>query len=297
MTLLRKGRGKATKSLELISAAYEILDEIQPATVRAVCYRLFVAGLIPSMAKSVTNGVGQQLVWAREQGLIPWDWIVDETREAERPSAWENAEEFLRVVQRSYRRDLWADQPEWIEVWAEKGTLRGTLWPVLDEYGITFRVMHGHASATVVRSAANETFVSGRRLTVLYVGDHDPSGLHMSEVDLPDRLDRYGGSVELVRVAILSEDMAELPTFLAKDSDTRSDWYVNRHGPVCCELDAMRPDVLRARIEDEIRARMDIDAWTHALSVEAVEQESMRSFLAGWKGISGQAWKYDGGAA
>jgi hypothetical protein len=36
------GRGKARRSLELIEASIEILEAIQPATVRAVCYRLFI---------------------------------------------------------------------------------------------------------------------------------------------------------------------------------------------------------------------------------------------------------------
>ena len=73
------GRGKSEKSLELISIAREILEEIQPATVRAVCYRLFVAGVIDSMEKKNTSRVSVQLTWAREQGIIPWAWIVDET--------------------------------------------------------------------------------------------------------------------------------------------------------------------------------------------------------------------------
>jgi len=79
-----RGRGKSQASLALINVAKIILEEIQPATVRAVCYRLFILKLIPSMAKNNTNKVCGQLVWAREQGLIPWHWLVDETREAER---------------------------------------------------------------------------------------------------------------------------------------------------------------------------------------------------------------------
>jgi hypothetical protein len=31
----------------------------------------------------------------------------------------------------------------------------------------------------------------GKDFVALYVGDWDPSGLHMSEVDLPERLQRY----------------------------------------------------------------------------------------------------------
>ena len=52
-----RGRGKSQRSMELIEAAKRILAEIQPATVRAVCYRLFVAGLIDSMEKRNTSRV------------------------------------------------------------------------------------------------------------------------------------------------------------------------------------------------------------------------------------------------
>ena len=85
------GRGKSQRSLDLIDAAVRILEEIQPASIRAVCYRLFVEGYIDSMAKNNTNAVSRQLVWAREQGLLPWDYVVDETREAERVSTWKKS--------------------------------------------------------------------------------------------------------------------------------------------------------------------------------------------------------------
>ena len=83
------GRGKSLRSVRLILAAQEILQEIQPATVRAVSYQLFVRRLITSMAKTETNRVSIQLKDAREAGVIPWAWIVDETREPERVRAWD----------------------------------------------------------------------------------------------------------------------------------------------------------------------------------------------------------------
>ena len=78
--------------------------------------------------------------------------------------------------------------PDWVEVWSEKGTIRGTLAPVLQGYGVTFRVMHGYGSATAINQVATESREAGKTLIVFYVGDWDPSGLHMSEVDLERRL-------------------------------------------------------------------------------------------------------------
>jgi hypothetical protein len=78
------GRGMHQATLDLVDQARRVLEENQPATVRAVCYRLFVAGAIDSMEKKNTQKVGRALVYARENDLIPWEWIVDETRSVER---------------------------------------------------------------------------------------------------------------------------------------------------------------------------------------------------------------------
>ncbi len=70
------------------------------------------------MTKGETNRVSTQLTWAREQGVIPWGWIVDETREAERVNAWDDPADYVESVKRSYRRNRWTDQPEWLEIWS-----------------------------------------------------------------------------------------------------------------------------------------------------------------------------------
>lgn len=287
MTALRRTRGKAAKSLRLIAASIEILAEIQPASVRAVCYQLFIKALLADMGKSCTSGVSKQLVYARENGIIPWSWIVDETREAERVPQWDDPERFALVVQRSYRRDRWAQQPQRIEVWSEKGTVRGTLAPVLDKYGITFRVMHGYSSATVVNQVAEETRDSENPLLVLYAGDWDCSGLHMSEKDLPKRLSRYGGSVEIQRVALNQDDVAnrDLPSFdaITKRKDPRYKWFVNRYGSKCWELDALSPVTLRERIAGHIRSNIDIEYWARCEVIEKAEKESLVDIMGVWK--------------
>ena len=291
-----RGRGKSQKSIRLINAAIRILEEIQPASIRAVCYRLFIDGLIPSMEKTNTNKVSTQLVWAREQGLLPWTWIVDETREAERVNTWDNPQQLIDAAVRQYRKNYWSTQPEWVEVWSEKGTIRGTLKPVLDEYGVTFRVMHGYGSATSLHDIAEESMVGEKLLTVLYVGDWDPSGMHMSEVDLPRRIELYRGIADINRVALNESDVKTrgLPSFKvgSKAKDPRYQWYVERYGHRCWELDALSPVVLRERVGEQIQRLLDVEAWNHAIDIEAAECESMASILSKWPGISMPATRY-----
>ncbi len=145
------GRGKAAATLRLIEAAKEILREIQPASVRAVCYQCFIRGLIPSMEKGQTNRVGSLLTSAREEGEILCEHIVQEGRAIEKIHTWADPASFARAVQHSYRRNKWAGQPKRIIVVSEKGTVRGTLEPVLDEFEVDFLPVGGYASATRVK--------------------------------------------------------------------------------------------------------------------------------------------------
>jgi hypothetical protein len=277
------GRGKHQSSLELIQASYDILEEIEPATVRAVCYRLFTAGIIPDMSERSTGKVSRQLTWARENDELPWEWIVDETRTPERVSSWADPKSYIRAVKRSYRKDLWRDQDNKVEVWSEKGTVRGTLGPILEEYGVTFRVQHGFASATSLHDAAEDSM--DESFTVLYVGDHDPSGMYMSEMDIPDRLERYEADIAIERVALLTSDTVSLPHFdlSSKRGDRRHDWYREWYGDRCWELDAMNPVDLRARVENEIRNRIDWEAWELAQKAEKAEIASIDDILGKWQ--------------
>ena len=59
--IVRRGRGMAQKSLDLIEAMYVAAEAAQPITGRGIGYKLFTAGLIPSMATSEMQRVYQPL--------------------------------------------------------------------------------------------------------------------------------------------------------------------------------------------------------------------------------------------
>ena len=97
----------ARRSLDLIEAMHDIAKAAQPITGRGVGYKLLVQSLIASMARPEMQRVYRLLKEAREQGRIPWHWIVDETREFERVSTWDDPADYARSVAQSYRRDFW----------------------------------------------------------------------------------------------------------------------------------------------------------------------------------------------
>jgi hypothetical protein len=282
-TSLKKGRGMAQRSLDLIEAMRTEAKAAKPITGRGIGYKLFSAGLIPSMERAEMQRVYRLLKEAREQGIIPWAWIVDETRELERVSTWSNPAEYARCVARSYRRDFWDQQPVRVMVVSEKGTVRGLLKPVLEDFAVGFQVMHGFSSATIVHDISQDD--DGRPLIILYVGDFDPSGMFMSEVDLPNRFSKYDGDhVTLRRIALTREHVNGLLSFPATDKrkDPRYEWFVKNYGKRCWELDAMDPNDLRACVKREIKKQIEPIAWRRCETVNQAEQVSLKTVIAKW---------------
>ena len=282
-TGIKKGRGMAQRSLDLIDAMYAEAKAAEPITGRGVGYKLFTAGLIPSMSTNEMQRVYRLLKQAREQDIIPWEWIVDETRSLERTATWDDPAAYARCVARSYRRDFWNQQPHRIQVWSEKGTVRGVLAPVLDHLAVGFLPVHGFSSATAAHDIAEDD--DGRDLIVLYVGDYDPSGMFMSEEDLPARFTKYDGDhVKLRRIALTVEQLRGLPSFPAADKkkDPRHRWFVANYGDRCWELDAMDPNDLRDCVENAIRELIEPVAWSRCEVINRAEQESLKTIIAKW---------------
>jgi hypothetical protein len=179
-----------------------------------------------------------------------------------------------------------------LQVWSEKATVGGLPAPVLHEYGVGWCYVHGYGSATRVAETAEESLRDTRQVVILYVGDWDRSGMHISKVDLPERLLRYGRRVTLQRIALTAGDVAHatLPSFSAKRSNPRYQWFVQRYSARSQELDAMNPNDLRKRVEAVIREYMHWGAWERCSLAEAARQDAIRT-VVGNMIISGLASK------
>jgi hypothetical protein len=280
---LKKVRGRSKSTLTLIEAMKKIAEDTHPITGRGIGYKLFAAGLIGGMNEM--NVVYRALKIAREEGTIPWEWVIDETRELELISTWQNPSQCADGF--FYRRDLWQTQPKTVEVWSEKGTVRGVLWPVLSRLGVGFRVMHGFSSATSVWGVSNQGN-DDRPLIALYIGDWDPSGMCMSEIDLPKRIKEYDGDhITLKRIALTDEQTGPLPSFSAdsKTRDTRYKWFKKTYGDRCWELDAMDPRDLRRIVETEITALIDRELWEQQEAHQKREKKSIEVMLRWWANV------------
>ena len=193
----------AQRSLDLIEAMRDIAEAAQPITGRGVGYKLFTAGLIPSMARNEMQRVYRLLQGGARAGhhSVGVDRRRDpRVRAGRRPGTIPSntpaaSPDPIAATSGTSSRIR-------VEVWSEKGTVRGVLAAGARSATPSASVsMHGFSSATAVHDIAEDD--DGRDLIVLYVGDFDPSGMFMSEEDLPARLAKYDGDhVTLKRIAL-----------------------------------------------------------------------------------------------
>jgi hypothetical protein len=274
------------QTTQLIRAALTILKEQQPMTIRQLFYALVVRELLQNVQADYKR-VSRFMTISRLDGRCPWEWIVDRSRPVYAPNVWRDPAGYAQAVQRSYRKDYWAMQPEYCEVWVEKDAVIGSISDLCYELGVTVRPYRGFNSTTKTHEAGEWLSGIAKPITIFYCGDHDASG-RCIDTEGPKRVMKYGKvKFRLKRLAIHKSDIRKfnLPPQRVKDTDSRAPAFREKYGNDTVELDALAPVELRRRIRSAVEALMDRVAWDRAVAVEAVELQSIRETVALWPGM------------
>lgn len=275
--------GRHARTEAVLEAAVSVLGEHHPMTVRQAYYQL-VSRQVLENNRSQYQALSRLLVDARREGVVPWEWLEDRTRRPRSVSMWDGLEEFAETARRAYRRNVWASQPQYLEVWLEKDALSGIFEVVLREYGVTLNVGRGYDGWDSIHKAAGR-FQGLEVATILYFGDFDPSGEDMVR-SLRERLGELGAEPEVIKCALTLEDVRRynLPPDFAKVTDSRRKAFVAQFGDVSVELDALPMEVLRERVVTEVEARMDLDALAE---VREAEERDLESLVQALSSVSG----------
>lgn len=273
------------EAMERIETANEILAEYEQAgydlSLRQLYYQFVARDLLPNTERSYKN-LGVLISDARMAGLIDWDMIKDRGRTRHINSHWETPAEIIRSAANSFALDKWKDQDFHVEVMVEKQALEGVLLPVCEELDIAFQSNKGYSSSSAL-------YESGKRLAaicnklkkkaiILYLGDHDPSGIDMTR-DVSDRLRQFSRSnIEVRRLALNMDQVEELnpPENPAKLTDSRATAYIQRFGDSSWELDAIEPGALAQLVRDAVHRIRDEDAWDDAVAREQEMRDELQ---------------------
>jgi len=262
-------------SQEIIFQANKIIREYQnqgfTLTLRQLYYQFVSRDLIKNNVQSYKR-LGSIANDARLAGLIDWDAIEDRTRELSHVNTWEQPSDIIRACAEQFKIDLWDTQPNYIEVWVEKEALAGVVETVCNKYRVPFLSCRGYTSQSEMWRAGErlKERASNQEITILHLGDHDPSGIDMSR-DIEDRLKMFTDmSFEFVRLALNMSQIREFnpPPNFAKQTDSRFQDYLNKFGEDSWELDALEPSVITGLIETAIQERINSDAWKEAVDIE-----------------------------
>lgn len=260
----------------------EIVEEFQSQgykmTLRQLYYQLVSRDIIANDQKEYAK-LSTLLTEARMYGLIDWDFIEDRIRVPKVNSQWNGIKHIVNSAIASYRRDRWNGQDNYIEVWVEKDALSGVLLPITQKYHVNLMVNRGYSSASAMHDASirfRKQEAKGKISYILYLGDHDPSGMDMVR-DIQERMEIFNSSVDVKRIAL---NMEQIETFSpppnpAKITDPRAKDYISKFGETSWELDALSPKDLNELLDKEVQDLLDIELYNKICRQEEKEKDEL----------------------
>jgi hypothetical protein len=281
--------GATTVVLDAIEAVLTEYLDYWPMTARQVYYRLVAQEVLDKTELAYERLTGM-LNRARRAGRVDWDAIRDDGTTWLEPASYRNRQAFVATVGYSvdtYRRARLANQPRRLEVWVEAAGMAPQAADAVRDYGVPVFSSGGFNSLTSKKDAAQRAVNDGRPLTILHVGDCDPSGLALVDnlaEDLPalalglaDMPMCPPPRIDIVRLAITPEQAIELdaPSSPQKARDRRGE-----HMAECWQCEALPPDTLAGIIRDAVRERVDADLFAEMLEIEADERAELREWVA-----------------
>ncbi len=261
----------------------EITREVKPATVRQVFYQATVRGIVEKTEAGYTI-VQRELVYLRMHGLMPWDWLADNTRWMRKPRTWRDPAEALEATAALYRKALWADAEVQVEIWLEKDALSGVIYNICSHFDVPLMVTRGYASLSFLFAAAEKIVDLDRPAYIYHLGDFDPSGVDAGR-KIEETLRHLAPEAEISfrRLAVTPEqiDLWELPSRPTKQSDTRAKKFGSA---ISVELDAISPDMLRLLVERAIERHLPRDQYAMLKAAEESERDGMKQWAAALRG-------------
>ena len=272
-------------NIERLNVINDIIEEYRQQgyklTLRQLYYQLVSRDIIANKVQeyAALSGI---LVKGRMAGIVDWDAIEDRIRVPKIPYSADDIADALDDLIGQYRRDRMCNQEVYIEVWVEKDALSGVISRITNKYHVRLMVNRGYSSATAMHDAALRILRAsncGQEAFILYLGDHDPSGMDMVR-DIRDRLLEFGADVTVKAIALTDEQIAKYnpPPNPAKIADPRATAYIEKYGPTSWEVDALKPNVLNSLVESNIKLLIDMEKFDEMRTLESRDIRKLTAF-------------------
>lgn len=172
-----------------------------------------------------------------------------------------------------------------MEVWIEKDALAGVIENVCRRNDVPFFSCRGYTSQSEMWAASQRIMShinNEQNVTIIHLGDHDPSGIDMSR-DIEERLQMFIGydNADWLTVDRIALNMDQVrkhkpPPNPCKLTDARATDYIRKFGQSSWELDALDPRTLDALIETTIHDLRDEKRWKESVKEEKQHRASLK---------------------
>ncbi|MCZ7577023.1 MAG: hypothetical protein M5U18_08295 [Dehalococcoidia bacterium] len=210
--------------------------------------------------------------------------MTDNTRWQRKTPRSSSLEETLEETATFYRREIWDNQPEYVEIWSEKDAISGVILPVTNGWHVPLMVTRGYPSLSFMYESAQSMLAAGRRVHVGYLGDLDPSGVDIRR-NVERRLREFGAGIDpdFQVLGVTRDQVSEysLLTRPTKKSDSRSQNFSGES----VEVDAIEPDELRRLVEEFIVHFVDQGRLAHLRLAEESERQILRGVASCRQGL------------
>jgi hypothetical protein len=223
------------------------------------------------------GNLGRLLCEMREDGSILWEWVIDNVRKIDVPATFSDLSDVLSAALYSYKLDPWLDQPQQVYVMTEKNAIAGIMRQITYPYVVPLCVVVGFSSRTFLHDIAERIAAARKPAVVLYLGDHDGSGLKIAKAN-ERLLHRYApkAKIDFQRIAVTEEQIYQydLPTRPGKDNSHSKDFS----GP-SVEVDALPTAVLSTLVRDGIESHLDRDRYDRVQRREEQDFKELQKFI------------------
>lgn len=280
-------------TLDQIDTANVIIEEYAAQgfdlTLRQLYYQMVARGYIENSERSYKN-FGNVIDDGRLAGRIDWDRIVDRTRNLRGNSHFRDPAQIMQAALNSYRIDKWARQPYRAEVWVEKDALIGIVETVCRRLDVPFFACRGYTSQSEMWGAGQRLERwkrQGQTPILIYLGDHDPSGIDMTR-DVIDRLTLFAGGMQVDRLALNWDQVEHFnpPPNPTKLTDSRAEGYIAEFGLSSWELDALDPATLAGLIETAVTSFRDDSLWAESVEEETEGRGLLQMAADQWEDVA-----------
>jgi hypothetical protein len=217
----RSAAGRLREACYVLILKHKRDDEI-PTNGRFLFYELEQAGAFPKRDERINPKTGQKIVRSpatylseattvlSEEGLIPWDWLNDETRDVVSVSYSETILDDLATCLPICRIDAWGRSLPPLVITESRAT-KGALVRLADQHLVPLTSVGGMSKRHIVNEIA--PLLRGNRRVVLYLGDFEVGGpADQIEDNVRRTLEKHTGrtfviGVDWTKIALTEEQV------------------------------------------------------------------------------------------